>query len=294
MTDNISEEKTMADPQGVGTGMEDSAVVTSCAGCTFAEEADNKQTGCELGRLDKFRSIGADIKEATNEQDEEFYVIRRLCNAYRNSEWAEYWKDKKKRLKKEIAIRTNFVVILNEEHSINDLEHTCTQIALQEDAEASRVITINNSTKLDNFDIIHKMHEIYGGYSDQTAYLSKEQDGTTFTHAYMMNKNSAFNVCLKVSFQHMVNGYYTVFHAGCDVPTDFIKRLNNMFNEEMMQVLLIEPEEGIDGLVMSVAMHKYLQTLHDKETLDIYAAVKEMSEKQGFDNLCISWKDVPK
>jgi hypothetical protein len=291
VTDNMGEKSA----QGIGTGIEDATVVTSCGGCVFAEVVDSKQTGCELGRLDKFRSIGADIKEATNEQNEEFYVIRRLCNAYRNSEWGEYWKDKNKRLKKEVAIRTNFVVLLNEEHSISDLEHTCTEIALQDDFEASRVITINNSTKLDNFDIIHKLHEIYGGYSDQTAYMSKEQDGTTFTHAYMVNKSSEFNTCLKVAFQHMINGYYVVFHAGKDIPRDFVKRLDNMINKEMMQVLMIEPDgDSVDGLVMSVAMHKYMQTLYEKETIDIYATAKEMGEKQGFDHLFISWKDVPK
>ena len=282
-------------PQGIGTGLEDTAVVTACCGCVFAETEGKKQTGCEIGRLDKFISLGTDIEEAENEKKEEFYVIRRLCNAYRNEEWGEYWKDKNKRLKKELAIRTNFVIILNEEHSIDNLEHTCTQIALQEDCEASRVVTINNSTKLDNFDIIHKLHEIYGGYSDQTAYLSKEQDGTTFTHAYMVDKGSEFNLCLKVAFQHMVNGYYTVFHAGKDVPRDFVKRINKMVNEEMMQVLMVEPKDGSsDGVVMSVALHKYMQTLYEKETLNIYEVAKDMGEKQGFSNLFITWEDVPK
>ena len=93
-------------PQGIGTGLEDSAVVTSCCGCIFAETEGKKQTGCEIGRLDKFISLGTDIQEAENEKKEEFYVIRRLCNAYRNEEWGEYWKDKNKRLKKWVKMFT--------------------------------------------------------------------------------------------------------------------------------------------------------------------------------------------
>ena len=50
-------------PQGIGTGLEDTAVVTSCGGCVFAEIEGKTQTGCELGRLDKFAALGTDIQE---------------------------------------------------------------------------------------------------------------------------------------------------------------------------------------------------------------------------------------
>lgn len=56
---------------------------TSCKNCIFAIYDGNTQKGCQDNRIEKF---GDFVIEAYDDS-KEFYVINRLCNLYRNSNW---------------------------------------------------------------------------------------------------------------------------------------------------------------------------------------------------------------
>ena len=288
----FDQKKTAAGP-GTYRGEE---VVTSCAACCFADYEGKTQVGCELGRIEKFQEKGTKIVEA-EDGEREFYVVHRMCNCYREQDWAEYWKNKKKRVNKENAVRVNFIVPINEDDTPEGLEKTLVSIATQEEFEAVKVITMNNSKK-DNFDIVHKLHEVFGSYAEQTSYLNKSEEGTTFVGGSMVEKNSDFWTLLEASFSFVVNGYYAVFNCGATVPSDFLKILNRAINENLEQVLMIEPfgEGSHDGLTISCALHKYLSGSKDTTNFEISQPIDEkvrtVAKLQEFDNLVVKWKDL--
>ena len=271
-------------------------VVTSCAACCFADYEGKTQVGCELGRIEKFQERGTKVIEA-EDGEREFYVIHRMCNFYREEDWAEYWKDKEKRVKKENAIRVNFIIPINEDDTLEGLEKTLLSIATQEEFEAVKVITMNNSDK-DNFDIVHKLHEVFGSYAEQTSYLNKSEEGTTFVGGSMVEKNSDFWTLLEASFSYVVNGYYSIFNCGTTVPSDFLKTINHAVNENLEQILMIESfDEGShDGLTISCALHKYLSGSKDTTNFEISQPIDEKVRKtaktQDFDNLIVKWEDL--
>ena len=292
-TDTAFDETRTAAGPGTYRGEE---VVTSCAVCCFAEYEGKTQVGCELGRIEKFQEKGTKVVEA-EDGEKEFYVIHRMCNCYREQDWAEYWKNKKKRVLKENAVRVNFIVPINEDDTLEGLEKTLLSIATQEEFEAVKVITMNNSNK-DNFDIVHKLHEVFGSYAEQTSYLNKSEEGTTFVGGSMVEKSSDFWTLLEASFAFVVNGYYSVFNCGTEVPLDFLKTINRAINENLEQVLMIEPfdESSHDGLTISCALHKYLSGSKDMTNFEISQPIDEKVRKvakmQEFDSLIVKWEDL--
>lgn len=60
-----------------------SSVRTNCKHCAFAKYAGITQVGCGHNRISKF---GQSVKEGYDEE-EEFYIIERLCNYYRDKSW---------------------------------------------------------------------------------------------------------------------------------------------------------------------------------------------------------------
>jgi len=289
---DFDQPKTAAGP-GTYRGEE---VVTSCAACCFAEYEGKTQVSCELGRVEKFREAGAKIVEA-EDGDREFYLIHRMCNCYREEDWAEYWKHKKKRALKENAVRVNFIVPINEGDTLEDLQKTLVSIATQDDFEAIKVITMNNS-KHDNFDIIHKLHEVFGSYAEQTSYLNKAEEGTTFVGGIMIEKNQDFWTVLEAAFDYVVNGFYTIVNTGSVVPPDLLKKINHALNMDLKQILMIEPynEDSYDGLIISCALHKYLNGSKDTTSFEIskpiYDKVKNVAQVQDFEHLIIKWEDL--
>jgi len=289
---DFSQPKTAAGP-GTYRGEE---VVTSCAACCFANYEGKTQVGCELGRIEKFQEKGTKVVEA-EDGEREFYLVHRMCNCYREGDWAEYWKHKKKRVLKENAVRVNFIVPINDGDTIEDLQKTLVSIATQDDFEAIKVITMNNS-KHDNFDIIHKLHEVFGSYAEQTSYLNKSEEGTTFVGGIMVEKNQDFWTVLEAAFDYATNGFYTIVDAGSVVAPDLLKKINNAINIELNQILMIEPhdKDSYSGLTVSCALHKYLSGSKDTTNFEIskpiYDKVKKIAQTQDFERLIVKWEDL--
>jgi len=289
---DFSQPKTAAGP-GTYRGEE---VVTSCAACCFANYEGKTQVGCELGRIEKFQEKGTKVVEA-EDGEREFYLVHRMCNCYREGDWAEYWKHKKKRVLKENAVRVNFIVPINDGDTIEDLQKTLVSIATQDDFEAIKVITMNNS-KHDNFDIIHKLHEVFGSYAEQTSYLNKSEEGTTFVGGIMVEKNQDFWTVLEAAFDYATNGFYTIVDAGSVVAPDLLKKINNAINIELNQILMIEPhdKDSYSGLTVSCALHKYLSGSKDTTNFEIskpiYDKVKKIAQIQDFERLIVKWEDL--
>lgn len=88
--------------------MNNNLTKTSCKSCIFAVYEGKTQTGCDHGRIEKF---GQDVIEAYD-NDSEFYVINRLCNYLRSTNWNDGHKDLDK-LKLESAVSFDIFIDVN-------------------------------------------------------------------------------------------------------------------------------------------------------------------------------------
>jgi hypothetical protein len=77
---------------------------TACKECLFAMYDGKTQTGCTLGRIEKFQDLGKVIDAYDDEK--EFYVIEGVCNAVRQPSWNNAVADEGK-LRNEIRPRFN-------------------------------------------------------------------------------------------------------------------------------------------------------------------------------------------
>ena len=69
--------------------MEVQTTKTLCENCIFATYNDDntQQTGCELGRIEKYQALGCVVSAKNEETGRQSYVIdNRVCMACRNSE----------------------------------------------------------------------------------------------------------------------------------------------------------------------------------------------------------------
>ena len=63
-------------------------VKTLCRDCIFAEWDKNNQTGCSIGRLDKYKELDCVFDCEEGEEDKKFFMINgRYCMMCRNQKW---------------------------------------------------------------------------------------------------------------------------------------------------------------------------------------------------------------
>ena len=100
-------------------------VIMSCKGCVFSNKIGNTQIGCDLNKLDRFRESGINVKEAYDDS-EEFFLIERLCQFYRDDNWAENFSEEglHDQVNKEVVVSCGFIIIHEEGKPLDDVRTT--------------------------------------------------------------------------------------------------------------------------------------------------------------------------
>ena len=63
---------------------------TPWLGGAFMINEEQKQVGCQVGRIEKYQERGADVIDVYDDNGNEFFVINdRLCGYKRDKEWAK-------------------------------------------------------------------------------------------------------------------------------------------------------------------------------------------------------------
>ena len=109
-------------------------VHTNCKDCVFAQYSNGKPTGCSAGRLDVYEKTGAEILEAYDDDNNEFFVINnRICVYHREKEWAKQFSSSELMNIVESQIKSPYALIINynKEHSDKDLKVTLQSLSHQ-------------------------------------------------------------------------------------------------------------------------------------------------------------------
>ena len=229
---------------------------TKCNGCVFAKLDNSKQVGCELDRATKLN-----IQE--NDEDN-FFVLSRFCNAYRPKEWlgelsVSESEDIKSTVMEEIYPRIGFFVLLDSdrEDAIIQLEKTLKDIGEQQLITPRYIIVINDKVEYNE--------EIYSMLGNMFEY-----DETQYHIVQLQIKPENAANKIDEAFRHAKNGWAYVTSSG---------------------------ESNINGLLFQTALFKFVNgnkmKLYQDEMVDSRSFLEkvEAASLDSDDETFISWSE---
>lgn len=97
-----------------------SQIHTSCKDCAFALYSAETQTDCELNLIEKYKSKGASILEAYDEQKEFFIINDKKCIGYRNKTWSEGLSLEQQKQKVLVENKIKYILFIDLKNFTND------------------------------------------------------------------------------------------------------------------------------------------------------------------------------
>jgi hypothetical protein len=237
-------------------------VHVSCRGCVFAQYATNpenhkpSQTGCALGKLDRFRMYAETSVVPAEDHDTEFYLVNgRHCHFYRDraSAWAkavpaEAWAAK---ARTEVVMRVDAVIVLQDQE--NDPEQLLALLGKTLDSLRSQYLKPVSVHVVSNQDQV-KLARIH-------AFLLKEGHDLNWSLTGMLVRNNdgsrrGRNDAIDEVFGKLAGHYYVVIAPGFELPPAFILDLDRAVNDDMARFVVCLPASGSNGLVVQNGFHK--------------------------------------
>ena len=243
-------------------------LTTACKSCVFANYIGKTQIDCKLGRIKKYREKGVDIIEAEDLEENEFFVLEALCNAYREQDWADQHEDIFAQVEKEYITLLGFVVILGTGTS-------------EVNGSPSYVVIVNNSP-VPHFDVINQAQECL------------EDSDIEYKVSNVLESNVTDLECVDLVFSGLKNGYYSILKAGkLPVSNDMIDLINNKVNKDLDSIAYIKGYDGVNGVTVQAVMHKFLNGNYGKTLLQKIEAIQKDSDfgDKGMD-VIRTWEDI--
>jgi hypothetical protein len=280
----------------------DDKLWTSCKDCVFAVYENNTQCGCSTGRLEKFKDVGTHIVEA-QDGEKEYMVIERFCNHYREKNWmtnskpVRSWgriKNKEKTVKKETQIRCGVIIILKNiapiqdddfseriaqiaanELTVENMEKTILACLKQKEVKPDYIVVVNSS-EVPHTEIISRMHHT----------IKKK---AVFYAVRTSHNEASLEECIDLAFAQAKNGHYIVFEGGYEPPPNFLDKINSLINEELQPILLLKPQNKIDGMFVQTMIHKMLGGNAEKPLID---KIDKITKEENTEHLIRKWEDI--
>jgi len=251
---------------------------TVCRDCSFAEYEGITQTGCSLGKLDKFREKGdCHIIAAYDEEKEYFIVQDRFCVFWRDSEW----KDKQEKIgldkesiqecvRAEVNQRFAAVLYFDKNSDLKDIKLTVASLK-SGSLRPTNIIFCDNKSDINTKDIL----EIAKSSSIRWSLERIAEKEAT--------QQRCVDICVR-KLKAMDNPYYSCFRAGFRVVKNFYSDIDKALNDELIKFLALYPkekeEEGLisDGFVGQTHLHKTIGGNREKSVLEKFINVTESQE----------------
>ena len=196
------------------------SVHTSCKECIFATYEGKTQTGCELGRLKKYKEQG--FVQEVYDEDKEFYVIRdRICLKCRDHNWRErYSKLDNEQIKQLVDWQAQVqyqVVIIMESNSVAPLTNTLSSLDEQKIIPKKVVVVNQNEVGAKPGKIISKLKTDKWAWKLQNIEFGREH-------------HECVDLVIKMNRQYP---YYVVCKDGYMFDRDFSTELNHSLLEDL-------------------------------------------------------------
>lgn len=226
---------------------------TYCNECIFCK--DNQ---CKLGKLEKFKERGTEVV-----YDEDGPKVGRVCVYRRDAEWASNIADNHHWYALDEVYISGSIVV--KARSIDGLRST--------------IDKLNVIPKIGNFLIII-LHDESLSTKDvkecaSNIALSEYQCIKTFLDGPEAT-NEAFRRCK--------NGYLFIIDSEKDFDPEMTKKVNHLVNDELFQILHIEPIDGNQSVTAAIVF-KYFNG-------DIVKPIGEKIKEMGGESMVMTWEDV--
>lgn len=230
-------------------------VHTICRDCAFAEYVDGKPIGCSAGRLKVYQDTGAEILEAYDDDDKEFFVINdRICVYHREKEWAKQFSSSEVLNIVESQIKSPYALIINfdKDSTIEGLTKTLSSLAVQFNSPS--YITINNWV-VENVYALNRNIENAISSSGIVGIKGKWQIKT------ILDSDTSFRSAIDFAFdtfKHISKFHFYIYvNSGQIFPESFTKEIHQSIFDHGKKPLLCEGiNDSDDFMLVNYLMHK--------------------------------------
>lgn len=216
---------------------------TSCKDCLYNQEEVNTQVGCGMGRLNRYLEIGL-VTEAYDEE-KEFCVIDRICNAKVNKENPNvaHWLDPLIR-REALRIRADLVIPVDK-HPLYEVQKTIEN----SEGQFERIIVVNSN--------VGKNPE----YHFQLNKMVQEKSKKPYRiEAIVEYKSIGDSIDILINLKGRVKSpYYAVVLPGSSFAPDYMQKVDYFANEQLEEFVCIEGDEGPYNLsLFTTTSHRLL------------------------------------
>lgn len=251
---------------------------TSCGSCIFAEWEDGKQSGCEVGRLEKFSLA----HRARPSEDFTHYEIQGICNTCRGEEWklANQGLPLVPTVEREVQVGVDILLYSVDEEPdtvIQRVERAISSCAKQIKIKPKTVVVVVRNKEI-------KFRELYANIGDILA----EYD-IPFQLVQVMEEDANIDRCVEMGFEKCKSQFTAVFDLGMLIPSNLIYNLNDLINYELSRIVMIQPIVDYSGMVLATNLFKLLGKNYN---FPIYEKVQEVADEQDNQHLITTWDEI--
>jgi hypothetical protein len=247
-------------------------ITTSCRDCCFAkfDDAVENQIACEANRLVQFGILEKTKIKVDKETDLKYYEIQGVCNMCRPTEWAKNYENPLDRAIKEVKTSISFVVLAkdNDDALIETLSSAYSQ------AHAPQKIVVMNYRR--------------AGLPTRILDWFKGCSNLQYEVVNILDTDD-IGVLIDRAARKLKSHYYTILEEGKTIPSNFTSRLNKAINQDLCQISMIRPKDGLNGLTVHLRSHN---TLGGNNNLRIWEKIDELAKNQGLTHMIYSYSTL--
>jgi len=228
---------------------------TSCKNCIFAIFEGNTQTGCEHGRIEKFGELKIDAFD----NQKEFFVINRLCNAFRINGWNNNVKDIDK-ARKESCLSFDLLIDVNDINKDNYPVIMSTLKEIDYPSNKYRLIFFHDNTiDYQNKKWIKNLYQLFEK-STISVYFNKSE----YLQSFIGKSKSSFHVILNSDNINSV--------------TNFINKLEYLVNDDLKRFVVCKNNDKIAISNMACrTLYPSLYMNYKKEMENLVSSAKKQN-----------------
>ena len=242
---------------------------TPCLGCAFMINEEQKQVGCQVGRIEKYQERGADVIDVYDDNGNEFFVINdRLCVYKRDKEWAKGVSKKQRvtEVERELRLKYHAMVIYDYKHDVEDLFKTMESIDSQNNPPIV-VTIINRRTNVAQKDLVKLL--------TAKDYKNIEWRLQTFFDNDATNRECTDLVIDNTKYEYKVL-FYITFRSGFEVPLTVSDEIQKYVVQDMNNLAYAYPNKEENGEIVNINMH--LKHAGNTFNIPIVEKLKEFEE----------------